>query len=329
MNYMSFMRLFLALLMTMIALPAYANEAGFYPWLSQFKQRAMAQGLSSQFLDRTLSETTYRPRVIELDQKQPEGKKTFAQYRTDIVSDKRVADGRAKLAEHRALLHQISTSFGVAPQYIVALWGIETNYGRNTGGFDTLSALATLAYEGRRAEFFEKELVNALKIQAGGHSGTDRLTGSWAGAMGQSQFMPTSYLKYAVDWDRDGNANIWTSQADVFASIANYLRTEGWQKDMRWGRQVIIPNAIGEAEMGRDKMKPLSYWSRRGVFALNQTQLQMPSDGTDPMAALVAPDGRSGPIYLVYRNYNIIMHWNRSTYFATSVGLLADAIAAN
>lgn len=326
------MRIILTLLLCLITSGAHASEAGFAQWVQGFKQRAVQQGLNAQFLDNTLARTEYKPRVIELDQKQPEGKKTFAQYRIDIVSAKRITDGRRHLRENWQLLNQIGTSFGVPPQYIVALWGIETNFGSNTGGFDTLSALATLAYEGRRAEFFEKELVNALKIQAGGHSGTDRLTGSWAGAMGQSQFMPSSYLRYAVDYDRDGNANIWTSKPDVFASIANYLRSEGWNKELRWGRQVNIPNAISEDEMGRDKMKPLSYWRNRGVFAFAEdgrpAQIQMPADGTDPMAALVAPDGRTGAIFLVYQNYNVIMHWNRSTYFATSVGLLADAIAS-
>ena len=261
------MRYFLILFcLFMLPLNAHANEAGFDPWLQGFKQRATAQGLSPQFLNNALAGTQYLQRVIDLDQKQPEHKQTFAQYRKNIVSDKRINDGRDRLSEYWPLLNEISVSFGVPPQYIVALWGIETNYGRITGGFDILSSLATLAYEGRRAAFFEKELINALKIQASGHSGTDHLTGSWAGAMGQSQFMPSSYMKYAVDFDGDGKANIWSSMPDIFASIANYLRTEGWNRDVRWGRAVSIPNAIGENEIGRDKMKPLSYWRNRGVF---------------------------------------------------------------
>ncbi len=309
------------------ATAVHADEQGFAQWLYGFKQRASAQGFNQYWLNDALTGLQYKPRVIELDQKQPENKITFAQYKKNIVNAKRIADGRARFAENRDLLYNVARVYGVQPQYIVALWGIETNYGRVTGGFDIMSSLATLAYEGRRAQFFETELLNALRIKAGGHAGTDTLSGSWAGAMGQSQFMPSSYIKYAVDGDGDGTVNIWSSKPDIFASMANYLRTEGWNGQLKWGREVTIPNAIGEDEIGRDKKRPLSYWMQRGVFTADRQRLPMPADGSDPMAALVAPDGRSGPIYLVYGNYDVIMHWNRSTYFATSVGLLADAIA--
>lgn len=312
----------------LFSFPARADENGFAHWMFQFKERAAAQGFSNQFLNQTLAETKYLPRVIELDQKQPENKITFQQYKKNIVSEKRIKDGRKFYAEHRALLNRAAQVYGVQPQYIVALWGIETNYGRITGGFDIISSLATLAYEGRRAEFFEKELVNALRILAGGHAGTDRLTGSWAGAMGQSQFMPTSYMKYAVDGNGNGTVNIWSEMPDVFASMANYLHTEGWNKDLRWGRAVIAPGSIPASSYGRDSKRPLSYWRAAGVRQANGQPLQMPGDGTDPLASLVAPDGPGTATYLVYGNYDVIMHWNRSTYFATSVGLLADAIAS-
>lgn len=300
-----------------------ADEYNFARWVYTFKQRAAGQGLSPAFLDRTMTGVTFLPRVIALDGKQPEHKITFAQYKKNILTSSRIADGRRLLATHRALLTRVSKAYGVAPQYIVALWGIETNYGRNTGGFDSLSALATLAYEGRRASFFESELVAALRILQGGHAGTDRLTGSWAGALGQCQFMPSSYHKYAVDGNGDGQIDIWNSLPDVFASIANYLHTEGWRTDMRWGRAVHVPHAIPAALYGREVSRPLSEWKRRGVGPIS-----MPADGSDPAASLVAPDGPGTESYLVYGNYNVIMHWNRSTYFATSVGLLADAIAA-
>lgn len=309
------------------AAPQY-DAYGFQSWLSGFKQRALSQGLNPQFLDRTLASLEFKPRVIELDGKQPENKIMFAQYRTNIVSAKRIADGRARLAENRAALRHAAQTYGVPAQYIVALWGIETNYGRNTGGFNILSSLATLAYEGRRAAFFEKELLTALTILANGHTGTNQLIGSWAGAMGQCQFMPTSYMKYAVDGDGDGNIDIWNSLPDVFASIANYLKTEGWNKDLRWGREVDTPRNIPADAYGRDKMQPLSAWKRAGVKDTSGRAIQMPADGSDPMAALVAPDGPGTPTFLVYKNYNVIMHWNRSTYFATSVGLLADAIGS-
>ncbi len=300
---------------------------GFQHWLHGFRQRAAGQGLDSATLNRALAGIEYKPRVIELDGKQPEGKITFVQYKKNIVSPKRIADGRARLAANRTLLNRISRQYGVPPQYIVALWGIETNYGRNTGGFDTLSALATLAYEGRRASFFEKEFVNALKILQGGHAGTDRLTGSWAGALGQCQFMPTSYMRYGADGDGDGTINIWDSLPDVFASTANYLKTEGWNEDLRWGRKVIAPNTIPASEYGREVRKPLSYWVQKGVKLPGGKHLPATGNDLNTLASLVAPDGPGTETFLVYQNYNVIMHWNRSTYFATSVGLLADAIA--
>ena len=320
--------LVLSLAFILAALPAHADEYGFSHWLFEFKQRAAYQGLNQGFLNQALTGIEYQPRVIELDGKQPEHKITFTQYQKNILTKQRIADGREKLSENRAMLNRVSQMYGVPPQYIVALWGIETNYGRITGGFDIISALATLAYEGRRAEFFEKELIGALQILQGGHSGTNSLTGSWAGAMGQCQFMPSSYHKYAVDGNGDGNIDIWNSLPDIFASMANYLRTEGWNKDLRWGRAVKVPTTIPESYYGREVKKPLSEWRRRGVKLMSGMPIQLPPDGTDPLASLVAPDGRGTSTYLVYGNYNVIMHWNRSTYFATSVGLLADAIAA-
>ncbi|MBU6234486.1 MAG: lytic murein transglycosylase [Alphaproteobacteria bacterium] len=320
-------RLLLTAAFLVSAIPAHADEYGFAQWLYGFKQRAAYQGFDQSFLNRALTGTEYLPRVIELDGKQPEHKITFKQYKKNILTDQRIREGREKLSQHYNILSQVSEAYGVPPQYIVALWGIETNYGKITGGFDIVSALATLAYEGRRAQFFEKELVGALRILEGGHAGTDKLTGSWAGAMGQSQFMPSSYHKYAVDGNGDGMVDIWNSLPDVFASIANYLRTEGWNKDVRWGRAVKVPVSIPEAAYGRENMRPLSEWMRRGVKQADGSPLHMPSDGKDPKAALVAPDGIGTPTFLVYENFNIIMHWNRSTYFATSVGLLADAIA--
>lgn len=320
--------LVLLILCLAFAAPARADETGFARWLYTFKQRAAYQGLNQQFLNYALTGVEYLPRVIELDQKQPEHKITFTKYKKNVITPARIKEGRERLAQNRALLNRVSQIYGVPSQYIVALWGIETSFGKVTGGFDILSSLATLAYEGRRAEFFEKELIGALKILQGGHAGTSKLTGSWAGAMGQCQFMPSSYHKYAVDGDGDGNIDIWNSMPDIFASMANYLRTEGWNPDLRWGRAVTAPSSIPAALYGRENMKPLSEWRRRGVRQPNGEPLPTPSDGSDPFAALVAPDGVGSQTFLVYENYNVIMHWNRSTYFATSVGLLADAIAS-
>lgn len=314
-------------LICLMAVPARADEDGFLNWLYGFRQRAAAAGINQNYLNTAVGNLEYLPRVIELDRKQPEHKITFAKYKKNVLPQSRIDEGRERMAQYRGLLESVSRRYGVPPQYIVALWGMETSYGRVTGGFDTLSSLATLAYEGRRAEFFEKELINLMKIVQEGHVGEP--VGSWAGAMGQTQFMPSSYLKYAEDADGDGHADIWGSMPDVFASIANYLHTEGWQDDLRWGRAVTAPRSIPESAYGRDKMRPLSYWRRMGVTQTSGAPLPTPEDGSDPMAGLVAPDGYGTPTYLVYENYNVIMHWNKSTYFATSVGLLADALASS
>jgi membrane-bound lytic murein transglycosylase B len=261
--------------------------------------------------------------VIELDRKQPENKKTFAQYRETVVNSARIAQGRELMQAYGRELSAISAKYGVAPQYIVALWGIETNYGGNTGGFKVLPALATLAWEGRRREFFEGELLNALKIIDQGHISAAAMKGSWAGAMGQNQFMPSSFISFAVDENGDGRRDIWGTEADVFASTANYLKKSGWTAGQKWGRAVRLPNDFPESLEGRTIKKQLSFWVSNGVTAKDGAPLPQ----NEMTASIVAPDGVTGPAFLVYNNYNVIMTWNRSTYFATSVGLLADAIA--
>ena len=292
----------------------------------QFKQKALQQGIFTQTLHHSYRDVVYKPRVIELDRKQPEGKMTFSEYRNKIVSAQRINTGREMFRKYRPLLEEIGAHYGVQPQYIVALWGIETSYGKITGGFDLISALSTLAYEGRRREFFTSELLNALKIIQQGHITREKMTGSWAGAMGQCQFMPSSFMSYAQDYDKDGRRDIWHTQADVFASAANYLSRSGWKGDERWGRRVRIAASIPDSVLNnREIKKSLSEWQRLGV--------RLPSGGNLPIvhgmrASLVAPDGRHGQVFLTYSNFDTIMKWNRSTYFASSVGLLADAIAA-
>lgn len=304
---------------------AYAGDQATYDqWVNGFKSRAIAQGISQSTLQAAFQGSKFLPRVIELDRKQPESKMTFAEYRVKIVNQQRINQGRHELKKHRALLNQISKAYGVQPQYIVALWGIETNFGSNTGGFDVIDSLATLAFEGRRQEFFETELVNALKIIDGGHISAESMKGSWAGAMGQSQFMPSSFLSYAQDYNRDGKKDIWGTHADVFASAANYLAQSGWRGDEKWGREVRARNTLSESMIDRNNKKSLAEWSRLGITLPNGNSLPM----ADLQAGLVAPDGVNGPLYVTYNNYDVIMKWNRSTYFATSVGLLADAIAA-
>jgi len=316
----------LVLLLTLfIALPlnVQAQTQSFNSWLSSFKQEAAQNGISQRTINAALNGIYAKNRVIELDKKQPEGKKTFIQYKEMIVNPIRIKKGREMLKRHYNVLDQVEKQYGVQKQYIVALWGIETNYGANTGGFDVVPALATLAWEGRRAEFFKKELLNALKIIDAGHISAANMKGSWAGAMGQNQFMPSSFNAYAVDGNGDGRRDIWSTQKDVFASSANYLKKNGWNMGERWGRRVTVPSNFPKSLEGRKIKKPLSEWAAMGVKIYGGGALPR----ENMMASIVAPDDLTGETYIVYNNYNTIMHWNRSTYFATSVGLLADKIA--
>lgn len=295
----------------------------FATWVANFKEDAKRQGISQETLDKAFVGVKPIERIIELDRKQPEGTMTFAQYKKRVISDARIAQGQRMYREHRELLDATAKKYGVPAQYIVALWGVETSYGNNTGGFSVVTALSTLAHDGRRSSFFRKELVNALKILDEGHISFENMKGSWAGAMGQNQFMPSSFHAYAVDGNDDGKRDIWTSLPDVFASTANYLGTSGWREDERWGRRVNVPKSFGEDKVGLKIKHDLSAWKKMGVTLPGGGELPV-ADGMK--ASLVAPDGLSGPTYLAYHNFGVIMKWNRSTYFATSVGILADAI---
>ena len=235
--------------------------------------------------------------------------------------------GKSKLKKHEELLRKISSKYGVQSRYIVALWGIETDFGRITGGFPVISSLATLAYDGRRSKFFRKELLLALKIVDGGHILAKDMMGSWAGAMGQNQFMPSSFLNFAVDYNGDGKKDIWNTLPDVFASSANYLNLSGWDRELTWGREVIVTREINEELISRsarkiDISKSLQEWSELGVLKADMNSLP----NRDLQAYLIYPDGDDGRKYLVYENFKVIMRWNRSLFFGISVGTLADMI---
>lgn len=306
---------------------AAVDERGFSQWLAEFRRDAAGQGISERTLDAALGQVTLQPRVLELDRAQPERRLTWPEYFQRVINEQRVRDGQAMYARHRETLEEIGRTYGVQPRFIVALWGLETSYGRNTGGFEVVDALATLAYEGRRAAFFRGELLKALKIIDQGHIGVREMRGSWAGAMGQNQFMPSSFVNFAVDHDRDGRTDIWRSLPDVFASAANYLAKSGWNVDETWGRRVQAPRGIDPSITGLDVKKSLQEWAALGVRAADGGALP----AVDMQASLVypgaTPDNRTnGDAYLVYDNYRVIMRWNRSTYFATTVGILADRI---
>lgn len=298
-------------------------KPAFDEYLSTLRTESEALGLSAETLDAAFSTITYRKKTIVHDKAQPERKKiTLDAYIPRAVPAWKVAVARKHYDENIELLTQIGNDFGVQPRFIVALWGVETNFGNYTGNFSTLSALATLAYDGRRESFFKKEFFAALQILDEGHINIENMKGSWAGAMGQVQFMPSSFNAYAVDYNNDGKKDIWNSREDALASAANYLKQANWDDTYTWGRQVKLPANYNAEISGLKLTKKLVEWHELGITTFEGKPL--PSVDLD--ASLVMPDGANGRVYLAYNNYKSIMRWNRSDYFATSVAHLSDAI---
>ena len=293
----------------------------FQEFLARVGRDALAMGISQKTIDIAFAGVTENPKVIRLDRRQPEGTITFAKYQENVLPKFRIDAGRKRLRDHADLLAKVSATYDVQPQYIVSLWGMETGYGAFTGGFDVVRSLATLAYDGRRAAFFRSELMHALKILEDGHIDRPNFKGSWAGAMGQSQFMPSSFMRLAVDFDGDGKQDIWNSLPDVFGSAANYLSKVGWNGQEYWGQRVYLPSNV---EFVLDEFQPPAYWVARGIMN-EQGQTITPKLAE---AKLVRPGKNENQYFLVGRNYDVILDWNRSKYFATSVGMLADAISS-
>ncbi|MEE8444796.1 MAG: lytic murein transglycosylase [Alphaproteobacteria bacterium] len=294
----------------------------FEDWLADLKAEAAGTGIDRQTLAESLDGIAPIPRIIELDRNQPEFSLTFRQYVDRVAPASRIKRGRRLLAQNRTLLRAISADYGVPPQMIVALWGIESDFGRLTGGFQVIPALATLAYDGRRSKFFRRELLYALRIIDEGHISAAEMAGSWAGAMGQSQFMPSSFINFAVDRDGDGRKNIWTNRPDIMASAANLLVGGGWKAGRIWGRPVRLPKSFNFAVAGLDTRKKLSEWQALGIRRMDGRDLPK----ADMQASLILPDGPHSA-FLVYDNYRAILNWNRSHYFALTAGYLADRIA--
>lgn len=313
---------FLWLFLVVFSFSASANDKPFDVWLSEFILEAGQVGVSKDTLNAAFAETAPISQIIELDRKQPEGTKTLSEYLDSAVSMKRIVDGKMLLADNLELLKKIEAEYGVDKEVIVALWGIETNYGENTGNFPVIDALATLAYDGRRSDYFRGELLNALKIIDAGHITAASMDGSWAGAMGQCQFMPTSFLKYAVDYDKDGKRDIWYTQADVFASIANYLKTEGWKKGEPLAMPINLPVGFDMALTDIAKTKPIREWKKLGVTYNDGSEL---TGNEDVSAIMVGKDADAVP-YIVYNNFKVILKWNRSRYFATAVDMLSEEL---
>ncbi|UPG71521.1 lytic murein transglycosylase [Roseomonas gilardii subsp. gilardii] len=301
---------------------AQAQEESFASFLQGLRAEARRSGVSDATLNRALNGLRPNDKVIELDRKQPEFTMTWAQYRDGRLSQTRIDRGRQMVAENLALLQDIERRFNVSARVVVAIWGLETNYGAYTGNFNTVEALATLAWEGRRAKFFRGELIAALKILDAGHVSVDRMRGSYAGAMGQPQFMPSSFNRLAVDFDGDGRKDIWDDRADALGSIANYLAKSGWEGGVLWGREVVLPAGLKRGDLGRDNRKPLGEWARLGVRKADGSALP----NFDQDAAIVVP-GDDGQAFMVYRNFNAIRRYNPSDFYALAVGMLSDRVA--
>jgi len=309
---------------TVAATPAAAQQADFKTWLDGVRAEAREQGIAKATLDRTLSGLRPIERVIELDRSQPEFIRTFWSYMDNRVTPERVETGRRLLKKHRDLLEKVQREHGVQPRFLVAFWGMETGFGDHLGSFPVIGSVATLAHDDRRSDFFRTQLFHALEMVDEGHVEPDAFKGSWAGATGHLQFLPSTFTRHAVDADGDGRKDIWGDLHDVFASGANYLSELGWEGDERWGREVRLPDDFPWREAQLDVKKPLDTWAEMGVRTANGDPLPTP-EGWE--GAIVLPQGHEGPAFLVYENFRHILSWNRSVKYGVAVGHLADRIA--
>jgi membrane-bound lytic murein transglycosylase B len=304
------------------AVPALAAPDSFQNFLAGMRAEARRAGIAAATLERAFAAVQPNQKVLERDRHQPESTLTWAQYRALLITDQRIANGRAAYQQNRPLLGRVQDRFGVDPGVITGIWGLESSFGTGMGDFHVVEALATLAWEGRRASFFRGELLAALRILEHGDVAPARMLGSYAGAMGQPQFMPSSYLRYAVDFEGHGRRDIWTSRPDVLGSIANYLAQSGWRGGEAWGQAVTLSANSDRTATGRDSRRPVGEWVRLGVRAVDGRPLAR----ADTAAALLLPDGPAGDAFLVYANFGAIRRYNPSDYYALVVGLLGDSL---
>jgi membrane-bound lytic murein transglycosylase B len=299
------------------------SDATLDRWVAGFRSRALARGIAPAVFDQAMAEARYLPDVIRRDRNQSEFTKTIWDYLSTAVSDARVRNGRAAYREHGALLRRIEARYGVDAEVLVAIWGLESAYGVVKGDTPTLSALATLAHDGRRGRFFEGQLIAALRILQTGDTVPGRLRGSWAGAMGHTQFMPTSYQEFAVDWDGDGRRDIWGNDpADSLASAAHYLARNGWRSGQPWGVEVTLPEGFDYAQADRKIKRAPSAWAQLGVLGLDGRAV--PDHGA---ASLLVPAGYQGAAFLIFDNFAVLERYNTADAYVVAVGHLADRIA--
>ncbi len=297
--------------------------ADFQACLGRLQAAAEAGGVPAEVVRGSLAKVRFRPRIVELDRSQPEFTTPFADYLGRRVNEARVSRGRELLARHGELLQRIYRDYGVPPRYLVAFWGMETGYGAYFGTTPVLDALATLACDGRRGEYFTRQMTAAIGIVAEGSVEPERMTGSWAGAMGHVQFMPTAFMDHAVDYDGDGRRDLWASLPDAMASAANFLGRLGWRSGWRWGREVLLPADFSFAMAAGDEPRTQAQWRALGL----RTAYGHPLPAAEASARLLLPAGHRGPAFLVYDNFDVIMGWNRSEFYALAVGHLADRLA--
>ncbi|WP_246020014.1 lytic murein transglycosylase [Limnobaculum zhutongyuii] len=300
------------------------NESQFPAYVDKLKVRALSEGISQQTIDQAFANVYFLSRVIDSDKNQLEKKITLDDYLQRVLPDWKIERARQMYQANKTKLNKASKRSGVPASYIVALWGMESTFGKRQGKEDIISALATLAFEGRREEFFTRQLIAALQILQQGHIQADQFKGSWAGAMGQCQFMPTSFLKYGLDGNGDGRIDIWNNKDDVFASTANYLATEGWNSNEGWGQEVKLTKNLTETVIGLEdaKAKSVAEWQKQGIVLSHKVP-------ANQRAWIIQPDDAQGRTFMVFNNFRTIMHWNRSTYFAISIGTLADKVVQN
>ena len=299
------------------------NIKDFNKFVVHFAEKKLDKKINKKLIQEFLKKTKFVKRVIELDRSQPEFKLSLDEYLQKVITKSRIKKAILKYKNNKTTLDKIGDHFNVQPRFIVALWGIETDFGRVTGSFPVISSLTTLVYDGRRGAYFEKELLNALKIIENGHITMDNMKGSWAGAMGQCQFMPSSFIRYARDWNKDGKIDIWHTKMDVFASASNYLKEVKWNNKKTWGRKVYFKN--NQKIKNNKDWYSLKKWKSLGILNVDETELP----NLDLKARLIIPENYQNYGYLVYSNFESLLKWNRSNYFAIAVGTLSDYLIIN
>jgi membrane-bound lytic murein transglycosylase B len=302
--------------------PAFAQN-DFQACLQNIRADALNQGIPAATIDTAFRGLTPDQKVIELDSRQPEFSLTYGKYIGNAITPDRIVKGQQKLQQYRGLLTDLEREYGVAPQYIVAFWGVETNYGSFMGDFSALRSVATLACMTKRAAFFANETIQALRILANNHMTTQQMKGSWAGAMGNMQFMPSTFTKWAVDRDGNGRIDIWNSVPDAFASAANFLRGIGFRPGLPAADEVTLPQNFPLEQADTTVEKPVRAWSAMGVKRAGGG----PLPASDEPSSIILPAGWRGPAFILYPNFKAVMNWNRSTLYALSVTILAQQIA--